>query len=566
MLAIVALVLATSGLLAVPGAPGAGALSRWCGPGELLADQPDAVAGHQIHVVYAYPSDAESRLGDFADGIVTDLEGVDAWWRREDPLRTPRFDVAAIPGCVGMGALDLTTVRLPDPTSVYEAAVEFEPLQKVAPALHAAFEPDGGTLETDSKKYLVYLDAPMRAQRSCGESPAAGAIGGASALALVYLDGPRNCYRGGGFGAGNGWSAQTAAHELVHLLSTLTDDAFPHSCPGDEIHLCDGQSDIVSPGETAVASTLGEQVLDVGRNDYYAHAGTGADVQGSLWLTHLDADRVRLSFAVTPAGGGILHSSPAGARCPPACSNEWRWGRRCVSRQPRPTATGSPRWRSSPRVCFQAVVCNFIAYPEVRVTAEMVPTVDLTIDIRGRGRVRHEQGTCFDAPCTVTVDRGKRTVLVARPADGYELATWRGGGCDDDATECRVRPSEAVDVVARFAKNRIGGARRDRYGRSHDRLHLPHVRLAASRRGREPRRGRRGRGAARSVPGPVGAGALRGRDGRHDARSGRGRPVGRARPRPIREDAAWRGGVTSTRSGSTGSRRQVWTCTARPTS
>ena len=107
----------------VPVAPaGAAPLpNSWCGPDESPKDRPDLIVGKQVHVVYAYPTDSADRFGDMARTIVRDLAGVDTWWRSQDPLRTPRFDLAAFPDCTTeFGNVDVSSVPLTFDSSVYD--------------------------------------------------------------------------------------------------------------------------------------------------------------------------------------------------------------------------------------------------------------------------------------------------------------------------------------------------------------------------------------------------------------------------------------------------------------
>jgi hypothetical protein len=107
----------------VPAAPAAAAPlpNSWCGPDESPKDRPDLVVGKQVHVVYAYPTDWADRFGDMARTIVRDLAGVDTWWRSQDPLRTPRFDLAAFPDCpTEFGNVDVSSMPLSFDSSVYE--------------------------------------------------------------------------------------------------------------------------------------------------------------------------------------------------------------------------------------------------------------------------------------------------------------------------------------------------------------------------------------------------------------------------------------------------------------
>src|SRR5262245_17890722 len=93
---VVALVL-TATPIATRAAHAAPLPGAWCGPGESTADLPDTVTGAQIHVVYAYATDMPDRTDLWGTRIARDLAGVDGWWQREDPTRTPRFDLADFP-------------------------------------------------------------------------------------------------------------------------------------------------------------------------------------------------------------------------------------------------------------------------------------------------------------------------------------------------------------------------------------------------------------------------------------------------------------------------------------
>jgi len=110
---------AVAALLLVPTAPAAIAPLRWCGNDLAQSDRAhDRMGGEQIHVIYALPADGPDRFAELASSITTDVAAIDAWWRREDSSRAPRFDLFEFPGCESrFGNLDLSFVRLPDPTS-----------------------------------------------------------------------------------------------------------------------------------------------------------------------------------------------------------------------------------------------------------------------------------------------------------------------------------------------------------------------------------------------------------------------------------------------------------------
>ncbi len=139
------------------------------------------VGGNQVHVVYALPADGIDRFQQFAPLIVRDLAGVDAWWKEQDPTRTPRFDLADMAGCDSpFGALDLSFVRFDataaalDPATVEVGAAVGTQLAK--------------TFTSPAKKYLVYYDGAGPSQ-FCGQSQSVTG-GGARYPVLVFLQSP----------------------------------------------------------------------------------------------------------------------------------------------------------------------------------------------------------------------------------------------------------------------------------------------------------------------------------------------------------------------------------------
>src|SRR5262249_56106416 len=71
-------------------------------------------------------------------------------------------------------------------------------------------------------------------------------------------------------------------------------------CAGDPVHPCDSTLDVLAP--RPAATTLAAAVLDVGHDDYYAHAGSWWDVQDSAWLRHLDLPQYSVRVRVATAG------------------------------------------------------------------------------------------------------------------------------------------------------------------------------------------------------------------------------------------------------------------------
>ena len=67
--------------------------ATWCGTPARADLGPNTLSGFPVHWMYVLPSDAPDRFSTFASAMQTDAEAIDAWWRREDPTRTPRNDL-----------------------------------------------------------------------------------------------------------------------------------------------------------------------------------------------------------------------------------------------------------------------------------------------------------------------------------------------------------------------------------------------------------------------------------------------------------------------------------------
>jgi hypothetical protein len=254
---------------AAPGPAQAGPPVPWCGPGASSVDRvPDAVLGYAVHVIYVRSLSSPDRFAAWAPRLAGDAAEIEAWWRSQDPTRSPRFDLFAVPGCAGsFGALDITSVQLsPGVANIDTAFVQ----------LRNALEAYG--FDEPEKAYLVYYDGPtgqVGDERVCGQ----GAEGSPTrpGIAVVYLD---SC------GADTGDTARSviAVHELLHVFGAVSGGA-PNHC--DRGHVCDATNDLMTAilGDGALA----DLVLDADRDDYYGHAGAWADVQRSLFLERLDS-------------------------------------------------------------------------------------------------------------------------------------------------------------------------------------------------------------------------------------------------------------------------------------
>jgi hypothetical protein len=288
-----ATVVALVGLAAaLPGTASAGPPVPWCGGSASSVDRlPDATPGYAVHVLYLRPPGAPDRFAELAPRLAGDAAEIEAWWRGQDPARSPRFDLFAVPGCAGsFGALDVTSVELSQaPTSI---DVAFEELWDAIT--------ERGFFELE-KAYLAYYDGSTGQsgnQRVCGQG--APPTGNRPGFAVVYLD---SC----GTGTGDTVRSVVAVHELMHVFGAVSRSA-PHHCSSG--HVCDATNDLMAALLTG--TPLSSHLLDVTRDDYYGHGGNWSDVQDSLFLERLDGnDRLP---PTTPAGLRIAGAAPGVVR------------------------------------------------------------------------------------------------------------------------------------------------------------------------------------------------------------------------------------------------------------
>jgi hypothetical protein len=290
-----ATVIALVGLAAVqPGTASAGPPVPWCGGTASAVDRlPDATPGFAVHVLYVRPPGAPDRFAEWAPRLAGDAAEIEAWWRGQDPARSPRFDLFAAPGCAGsFGALDVTSLELAQGVSSIEQA--FEELWDATTEL--------GFSEAE-KAYLLYYDGPtgqVGNQRVCGQG--SSPIGNRPGLSVVYLD---SC----GTGTGDTLRSVVAVHELMHVFGAVS-RAAPHHCSSG--HVCDSTSDLM--GALLSTAPLGDHALDVARDDYYGHAGSWDDVQDSLFLERLDgndrtAPTIPTALRIGDAAPGVVRLS-----------------------------------------------------------------------------------------------------------------------------------------------------------------------------------------------------------------------------------------------------------------
>jgi hypothetical protein len=209
----------------------------------------------------------------------------------------------------------------------------------------------------------------------CGAAFVNAQSGGAHGYAAVYI--APNLGGCGTAGAG-GFFAVVAAHELINELGALPPGTPgpPHRCPGDPLHPCDNTLDVLAP--TPTATTLATAILDFGRDDYYAHAGTWWDVQDSSWLRHLDAREYRMRVTVGTGGRFVVDTSQPSMVCeqPSTCTWTWQAGSQLALSAEAAPGYRFLRWIGCPSA--QTGVCTLTIEGGVRIAAVFAQPLNVT--------------------------------------------------------------------------------------------------------------------------------------------------------------------------------------------
>lgn len=411
------LLLALGGVLCAAAAFGEAAYAApWCGT-PTTQDRPTTVTGRTIRVVYVLPSDGQDRVAERAPRISGDVDEITAWWRGQDAEREPRFDRTSF--ACGL-QVDLLVLRLGEAAAVLRVGeTRFE---KLVDAVIAQ------TGRSQYEKHLVYYDGPVEDDALCGQG---GGTATGSGVAIVYLAACPDIP-----------SASVAAHELVHAFGALEDTGPPHACADSRGHPCDSESDLLY--QYARPTGLGALVLDVGRDDYYGHAGGWADVQDSGWL-RLVTRQVRLTLTVS--GRGSVESDLPGLDCAARCVTDWDEGAAVTLEALSGAGQRFVRWSGA---CSGADSCTVTLAAAQAVTALFAPErFGLVLSVSGKGAVAGAGARCSVARCARSLTSHVTRTLRAAPARGWRFAGW-SGGCTGRAATCRVPMTKATAVRARF--------------------------------------------------------------------------------------------------------------------
>lgn len=427
---------AAAAFLLVPSAPAAVTPLRWCGNDVAQSDRVhDRMGGEQIHVIYAVPADGPERFAELASSIATDVAAIDAWWRREDPTRAPRFDLFEFPGCESrFGKLDLSFVRLPDPAPVYVPSIDR--FQRISTQLASS----PFVFAASDKKYLVFFDGVVADDRICGAGSGGRVTGGPRSYGIVYLRSSCGLTIGDGGGA-----AYVGAHELLHALGAVPPGA-PHTCPGDDGHPCDSSVDVLSTFYRG--GPLDAAVLDVNRDDYYAHAGGWFDVQDSRWLLETTS-QVELTLSVS--GSGFVTSGAKGQECDRSCTTEWDAGTTVELVADALPGFGFGSWTGA---CAATAISTCVLELGATTNAGVIfrPLRRLALQITGRGTVTGADVHCSRS-CSTQAVEGSRFALRATAARGWRFVRW-SGGCRGTRPACTVRlGSGGASAAAVFARS-----------------------------------------------------------------------------------------------------------------
>jgi hypothetical protein len=325
--------------------------------------------------------------------------------------------------------LDLGFARLPHAGAYYADSSQIEVLAADLVSIVGAGE-----------KTFVYYDGPRSEPGVCGSSHIAPAYAGRLGFTFVWLQ----SLCAGDIGSG-GIAAVTGAHELVHSFGAVQVEGPSNRClDASRVgHVCDDAHDLMFP--YASGAGLSDTVLDVGRDDYYAHSGRWWDVQDSPWLTRLP--QRSLTVTVQQRGGaGKVSGLPGTADCRARCTAVLDDGLRV---RLRPAAESGSRLWSWRGACSGWHGCVVTMDDARSVTATFGPDRNrVTVAVRGRGRVVSTPvGINCTGGCGAWFVPDVAVRLRALPRPGWRFARWTGACVGGGACRFRTDADRTVSAV-----------------------------------------------------------------------------------------------------------------------
>ena len=230
------------------------AAATWCGQATQADRAPNVVAGNPVHWVYMLPSDGADNARRGRERHADGRGAIDAWWRRQDPTRTPRNDLASF----ACGAqLDLTTVRSS------RSSAELSPLGgRLRPRSSDSVE--HGRLHVavhEVRRVLRRAGCPTSTSAARARATPAASVSRSSTSARAP-----GCRR------------QRSLRTSSSTRSARSRDA-PNDCTGESSgHACDAEA--TSCTRSSAASRSAAKILDLGRDDYYGALGQAGRTPG----------------------------------------------------------------------------------------------------------------------------------------------------------------------------------------------------------------------------------------------------------------------------------------------
>jgi VHL beta domain len=217
-------------------------------------DQPDAVNGYQVHVIYAVPKGGTDKQIDVNGTLELSVRTTQNWFASQTAGKRLRFDT------ISSGTLDVSFLALQRTEAEFLA--EIAEGRFVLTALEA--EVLGAGFDQPNKLYVVFYQG---SSKECGGGPWPPKLFGSVVGIFLgpQLSHPEFCQ--GAFTRNDQQPKYTEfvmLHEIFHGLGAVPDCAPHHTRAG---HTSDSTKDLMYAGDLPGQVS----VLDLGRDDYYGH-------------------------------------------------------------------------------------------------------------------------------------------------------------------------------------------------------------------------------------------------------------------------------------------------------